>query len=181
MGGLARADLRAWDAFWLRWEKLAGEFPKAKRLALQAAAMSVYRELLSQIDRRVSDPRGRVKRWQDVRFGSGGGYAAITAKPLKDGGETVQVTKTGKKTSSIAVTRYLEKGHPARTPSGRDKRYRGRLAGESRLAGGTGMLIVPGRQFYSFTKLHAGDEARKAADKTLQKLKAAIEKGEALC
>ncbi|WP_051131526.1 hypothetical protein [Oscillibacter ruminantium] len=173
MSGLTRADLREWNDFWRRWEKLTKELPKAKQQALRMAGMAVERELLRQIDQRIADPRGRVKKWQDLREGSGGGYVAVTASS----DEVVQLTKSGKKTTSRAVTRYLEQGHPARKPSGgRDKRYKARLVSDN-LVGGNHGLIVPGRMFYSWTKLRAGDLGRDAAEKTLQKIKAAIEHG----
>lgn len=173
MSGLARADLRDWDAFWRRWDKLIATLPKAKQKALQMAGMATLKEVQKQIDQRVTDPQGRVKRWQELKEGSGGGYVVVTA----DNGEVVQETKSGKKTTSRDVTRYLEKGHKARTPSGRSKRYQERLNEDEIIASENAGFIVPGLQFYSWAKLHAGDLGRDAAEKTLQKLKSAIERG----
>ena len=173
MSGLARADLRDWQAFWRRWDKLTEEWPDAKRTALFEAGKASLTEVLSQINRRVSDPRGRVNRWQELKQSSGGGYVVITSE--KD--EVVQLTKGGEKTTSRDVTRYLEKGHKARTPSGRSELYRERLSAGKVVASGNAGFIVRGRQFYSWAKLRAGDLGRDAAEKALQRLKSAIEQG----
>ena len=172
MSGAARYDMRQWENFWKRWGKLADAWPDAKRTALSEAGKAALKEVLSQINQRVTDPRGRVHRWQDMKLGSRGGYVAVTANDE----ETVQLTKAGKKTTSRDVTRYLERGHAARGPSGRDKRYSERIS-SSRLIVGESRFVIQGRQFYSWAKLHAGDLGREAAEEALGQLKAAIEQG----
>ncbi|WP_312611366.1 hypothetical protein [Oscillibacter sp.] len=171
MSGLARADLRDWQAFWRRWDKLIEALPEAKETALRMAGMAVLKDVQEQVDRRISDSHGRVKRWQSLKQSSGGGYVVVTSE--KD--EVVQLTKGGEKTTSSDVTRYLEKGHKARTPSGRGKLYRERLNENKIIASENAGFIVRGRMFYSWSKLRAGDLGREAAGKTLRKLKTAIE------
>lgn len=172
MSGLARADLRDWQAFWRRWDKLTEEWPDAKRTALFEAGKATLQEVLGQINRRVSDPRGRVKRWQSLEQSSGGGYVVITS----DDDEVVQQNKNGEPTTSRDVTRYLERGHKARTPSGRSTRYSERLSNKVVASENAG-FVVRGRLFYSWSKLRAGDLGRAAAEKALRQLKEAIEQG----
>ena len=66
----------------------------------------------------LNDASGKIRRWQEVRVGSNGGYAAISA--LK-GRELVGANSPG------AITNYLEGGHEIRNPSGQSKSYRPRI------------------------------------------------------
>lgn len=154
----AEMDKKSWDKFWSCWEDLIEEFPMAKKEALVRAGQAVLPALQRQIQQRVSDPRGRVRRWQDVRLGSKGGYVAVS--PVWD---EVSVNRTADRVVTARdITQYLERGHKIRPPSGRAKRYTPRVR--------SGRAYVPGRQFYSWTKLDAAKIAIEAADEAMEKL-----------
>ena len=99
-----------------------------------------------------------MERWQQLRMGSGGGYIAVS--PVSD--EAVQVTRGGKNTTSKDVTRYLERGHGIRPPSGRAGRYVPRVR--------SGRTYVPGRMFYSWAAANAEKLALKAADRAMGRI-----------
>lgn len=105
----------------------------------------------------ISDNEGKVRGWQIVAVGSGGGYVAIRPKGSKEGGAPGP-------NSPGAVTNYLSEGHAVRKPSGKAKRYtpRGR------------MLVVRGRKFYQTTDAQAQQialaEAQKWAGEVANKL-----------
>lgn len=160
-------DQKQWDTFWRVWDRRLETLPGAKKAALFQSGRAVEKVLHKQIDTRFPDtigrrkkkwvnlePSKRVKRWQELRLGSGGGYAEIS--PV---GDNVRTDTTAKD-----VTRYLERGHKIRQPSGRWKRYRLRVRGtldanrKHRLYN-----VVPGRMFYSWTKMDATRVAVKAA------------------
>lgn len=148
-------DTERWQRFWSSWEHVIEQVPEAKQDALKAMGEAVLAELRSQIDQQgVNDARGRVKRWQEYRVGSGGGYVAVS--PVAD---EVHVTKSGEKTSAKDVSRYLDRGHGVRGPSGRNKRYRPRFQ--------HARLYVPGHLFYSYTRDKAGRIAAHAAEKNV--------------
>ena len=154
-----KLDKQRWDRFWSYWEKeLPGQIKSAKRQAAQAAGEAIRDEVAGQVRSRVNDPRGRVERWQQLRMGSGGGYIAVS--PVS--GEAVQVTRGGKNTTSKDVTRYLERGHGIRPPSGRARRYVPRVR--------SGRTYVPGRMFYSWAAANAGKLALKAADRAMGRI-----------
>lgn len=152
----AAFDKKQWDKFWDYWQDLIKEFPAAKTEALVTAGRAVLPVLQAQIDCRVNDKRGRVKRWQDIRRGSRGGYVAIS--PVLD---QVSVNKTKDRfVTAKDITRYLERGHATRQPSGRSKRYIPRADS----------TYVPGRMFYSWTRMEAAKIALKAADEAMERL-----------
>ncbi len=152
----AALDKVQWDKFWDYWQDLIEEFPAAKTEALVTAGRAVLPVLQAQIDRRVDDKRGRVKRWQDIRRGSQGGYVAISPVSYE-----ISVNKTKNRfVTARDITKYLERGHAVRPPSGRSKRYVPR-ADKS---------YVPGRMFYSWTKLDAAKIAIRAADEAMERL-----------
>lgn len=154
-------DRQAWDALWQYWEDfITEEWPGAKKAALFAAGQAVLPVLKSQIAKRVDDQRGRVRRWQELRLGSRGGYAAISPRGNLVAAGSGQLTDRD-------VTRYLEHGHRVRLPSGRSKRYDPHIR--------SGRLYVPGRLFYSWTKLDAGKIAVEAADKALREASDALD------
>ena len=155
-------DIERWKAFWEYWEDLIEEFPDVKKEALRAAGEAALEEVRAQIDRRgIRDTHGRVKRWQGVRMGSKGGYVAVSAID-----ETVSVTASGT-TTAKDITRYLDKGHGIRRPSGLSKRYVPRMPG--------GRTYVPARQFYSWAKMNAVKIATEAADKALEQFSDAVD------
>ena len=152
-------DKEQWDAFWRFWDDAIQAIPGLKREALASMGDAVLREVRRQITRRgVHDSQGRVARWQTVRVGSKGGYVAVSPSP----GETVQVTRSGEKTTSKDLTRYLERGHGIPTPRGRTRRYKPRIA--------THRTYVPGKAFYSWAKMDAEKLALEEADRTMDRL-----------
>ena len=154
-----KLDKSRWDRFWSYWERdLPGQIKTAKGQAVRAAGEAIRDEVAGQVRSRVNDPRGRVERWQQLRMGSGGGYIAVS--PVSD--EAVQVTRGGKNTTSKDVTRYLERGHGIRPPSGRAGRYVPRVR--------SGRTYVPGRMFYSWAAANAEKLALKAADRAMGRI-----------
>lgn len=154
----AEMDKKSWDKFWSCWEGLIEEFPAAKTEALVTAGRAVLPLLEKQIEGRVDDRHGRVKKWQELRRGSGGGYVAVS--PVR---EDVSINQSADRiVTAKDITQYLERGHKIRPPSRRSKRYRPRVE--------SGRTYVPGRQFYSWTKLDAAKIAIEAADKAMEKL-----------
>ena len=148
-------NIERWQRFWAQWEHVIEQVPEAKRDALKAMGEAVLAELRDQIDLQgVNDARGRVKRWQEYRIGCGGGYVAVS--PVTD---EAQVTRGGETTTSKDVTRYLDRGHGVRGPSGRAKRYEPRYQ--------HARLYVPGHLFYSYTRDKAGRIAAHAAEKNV--------------
>lgn len=148
-------DQSRWDRFWEYWNTVIKQVPHVKKEALESMGGAVRDKVVQQLRQRVNDPQGRVARWQEVRTGSRGGYVAVSPT----NGETVQVSRTGHDTTSRDLTRYLERGHAVRSPSGRAKRYTPRLR--------AGKTYVPGRMFYSWAKVDAEKLALKAADEVL--------------
>lgn len=155
---LETIDNESWDEFWRYWEDLIEEWPHAKAEALFAAGKAVLPLLQEQISQRVDDRRGRVRRWQEIRRGSRGGYVAVS--PAAD---QVSVNKTKNRfVTSKDITRYLERGHGIRQPSGKSKRYVPKIQ--------SGRVYVPGRMFYSWTKMDAEKAALEAAELALAQL-----------
>lgn len=64
----------------------------------------------------ISDPSGKIKRWQVVRIGTKYGYAAVSAVRKPDGPN-----------GAGAITNYLNNGHKVRFPSGKSDRYKPRV------------------------------------------------------
>ena len=154
-------DIERWKAFWEYWEDLIEEFPEVKLEALKAAGEAALEEVRSQIDRRVQDSHGRVKRWQNMRVGSKGGYVAISATD-----ETAAVSPTGTRTARD-VTQYIDQGHAIRKPSGTAKRYVPKIR--------SGRTYVPARQFYSWARMNAAKIATEAADNALEQFSDAVD------
>lgn len=159
----AELDKQAWDKFWSYWEDLIEEFPAAKTEALVVAGRAVLPLLQKQVRQRVNDSRGRVQRWQELRRGSGGGYVAVS--PV---GDEVSINRSADRiVTAKDITRYLERGHKIRPPSGRSGRYRPRVE--------SGRTYVPGKMFYSWTELDAAKIAIEAADQALESLSDALD------
>ena len=142
------------------WEDLFEEMPEARRKAVEAMGKAVEQELHARIRQSnlESDAMGTVISWQELRFGSGGGYAAITPRPAtvqsrirtRSGRRMRQNTYQGKNVTAKQVTRWLERGHGTRNKGG--------------------LGYVKARQFYSFTKLYAWKRARDAAEQVLEQI-----------
>ena len=173
MGGRARYDRKQLDEFIRFWDDLLQAFPEARAKAVQAMGEEVQDDLHGNIMSAdlEADAKGTVISWQELRLGSRGGYAAISPKggtaPPRTG---KQHTWKGQAVSKQQVTRWLELG---RGVYGGDPtkayRWKGRYEREikARFNDRTGKLYVPGRQFYSFTRLYAVDHALAAAEKVL--------------
>lgn len=156
-------DLTAWNEFWSAkaWQRVISILPDAKRAALFEAGKDLMAEVQNQIGRQgVQDRFGRVRSWQSPEVGSGGGYVAV--RP-----DSVDVSTEGGASNSKEITRWLERGHKVRGPSGRAERYRPRLRGNG--------SYVRGYLFYSFSKLAAERIAERAAERVLVKWENAID------
>lgn len=119
---LDRQEVRRFNRL---WEALMEDFPEARAVAVKTMGESARRDLEAQISRAdlESDAKGTVRSWQELRFGSRGGYAALTPKkasPFRAGrkpkswhGEAVTVKQ---------ITKWLERGHGVRKPGPDSKR-----------------------------------------------------------
>lgn len=168
MGSLARSNFEAIRKFERYWEDLFEEFPAARAAAVNEMGKAVKEDLDAQIlSQGVDDLFGHIRNTQEVRFGSRGGYAAVSpvASEMTDRYGRTKTWK-GQQVSTRQVTRWLEKGHGARKPSGSAKKYRLQLRGAS--FGKKGNLYIKGHLFYSWTKLRALDHALSAANKAME-------------
>ncbi len=162
------------------------DFPEARAEAVRTMGQAAQRELNAQIRRAdlEEDAKGTVISWQKLRFGSWGGYAAVT--PL--GRETMRTSRggflgklgftkpkkwKGTKVTTKMVTKWLERGHGVRTPDttkayawSERRKKRNRKSGVN---GATGLRYVKGRMFYSWTKMKALDLALDAANNALER------------
>ena len=173
------------DRFVRFWEPLFQTVPEARAEAVKAMGEAMAGEVQARIQAADLDggARGTVVSWQELRLGSGGGYAAVS--PIK--GKTVlsrdrsasgtrlrQHTYKGKAVTSKQITGWLEKGHGVRkarsTGTYAWSRKRRMRKGRAQVNKQTGQGYVAGRQFYSFARLTAWDAARKAADRVLSKI-----------
>lgn len=153
-------DKSGWDKFMKAWENVVEVFPDAKRRALHEAGKVVLMEVMDQIViTGVRDTRFNVRNWQSTRMGSGGGYVAISP---------AVVSVPGKGMMSKKITEYLDQGHAARRPTGRNKRYKPQI--KRAMIGAAGNVFVPGRHFYSAARPKANTEAKKAAEKVLAQI-----------
>lgn len=111
----AAFDTKQWDTFWKVWNRRLETLPGAKKAALFQAGQAVDILLNRQISTRVNDPRGRVKRWQELRLGSGGGYAAISPWTIPFGSAEAPPTNTRRR---ILRGTWNAGTKPARPPVG---------------------------------------------------------------
>ena len=72
-----RRELERFNRF---WEKLYQKVPEARAQAVEAMGEAVRKELRRQVFSAdfTSGAHGSVDSWQSLRFGSRGGYAAIS-------------------------------------------------------------------------------------------------------
>lgn len=141
------------------WEELLELLPEARREAVEAAGREIQRSLDRQIQRADLDgagAKGHVSSWQELRLGSGGGWAAVSPrretvksweKRKTYAGRFRQHTRKGKSVTARQVTTWLERGHG--TPQGG---------------------YVAARQFYAYTQDDALEIGLKAADRVLCQL-----------
>lgn len=145
------------------------DFPEARAVAVKAMGESARRYLDAQIGRAdlEADAKGTVRSWQELRFGSRGGYAALTPKkasPFRAGGKPK--SWHGEPVTVKQITKWLERGHGVRKPGPESKRLV--PFGRSGVNRYTGERYVKGRMFYSWTKMKALEHALDAADEALE-------------
>lgn len=182
MSRQATLDRQAVRKFNSYWEDLMEEFPEARATAVRTMGQEAQKELNAQIGKAdlEVDAKGTVASWQELRLGSKGGYAALSAikaspyhvgkKPKSWKGTPVTVKQ---------VTRWLERGHGVRKPDttksyawSQRRKNRNRRSGLNVV---TGLRYVKGRMFYSWTKMKVTDLALDAANSALERF--AEEKG----
>lgn len=115
------------------------------------------------------DAKVSVRSWQELRLGSKGGYAALSAKkasPFHPGKKPK--SWKGKSVTVKQITKWLERGHGIRKAN-TTKAYAWSKTKNSR-AQSSGVSYVKGRMFYSWTKTKAMGLALKAADQVLSKI-----------
>ena len=145
------------DRIGAAFDKILREFPERRRELHERVGRAVQRELQQQIaSSGVNDSSGKVRRWQAVHVGSGGGYAAVRPEKGKTGAD-----------SPGAITNYLEGGHRSASPRG-GKNYRPRLR----------VSYVSGYHFYVNTSMRAESiaigEAEAWADEIARELEAGL-------
>ena len=159
-----------------RWETALEDFPQARAQAVEAMGQAAQRALearIGEVDLQ-EDAKGTVRAWQELRLGSGGGYAALSpirANPSHPG----QKPKSwnGKAVTVRQITKWLERGHGVRKPDttkayawSERRKKRNRKSGVNMA---TGLRYVKGRMFYSWTKTKAQDLALDAANNALER------------
>lgn len=163
-------DRRELERFNRKWEDLYEEFPAAKAAAVAVMGRAVKEDLDERIlSQGVDDMFGHIRNAQQIRLGDKGGYAAVSpvADKMTDRFGRVK-TWRNKQVSTRQVTRWLERGRGARKPAAGSKRYSPRMKKAGMSSRGT--VYVPGRMFYSWTRLRALSHALEAADKCLDDL-----------
>lgn len=162
-------DTGAWKAFWERWRDTVDKIPGLKEVMLEKIGGRVRETVRSSIDTSgLSDPRGRVKRWQNPHIGSGRGYVAVRADSVEifsgyqDRQTKWRSVKTNQeyKMTAGALTSFLSSGHPVRSPSGRAKRYQPRAR----------MTRVRGLDLYGKARAEAEKIAVQEAEDFLRRL-----------
>lgn len=150
-------DTKEWTAFWERWRDTVDQIPGLKEAMLEKIGGQVREAVRSSIDRSgLSDPRGRVRSWQNPHIGSGRGYVAVRA----DSVEVAAGYRDRQRLNAGALTNYLASCHRVRGPSGRAKRYQPRAR----------MTRVRGLDFYGKAKAEAEKIAVQEAEDFLQRL-----------
>ena len=150
-----------------RWETALEDFPQARAQAVEAMGQAAQRALearIGEVDLQ-EDAKGTVRAWQELRLGSGGGYAALSpirANPSHPG----QKPKSwnGKAVTVRQITKWLERRHRIRQAD-TTKAY---AWSRSRRARSTGARRVAGRGFYAWVQQKAWELARDAAEETLR-------------
>ena len=135
----AVVDTSGLDALLESWDALLRQFPDAKRELLER----IGPEMLARVRQEIGGT-GKVAGWQELHYGSGGGYAAV--RPARD---AYQTTRSGRRYSAGYITNAIERGH--RVPSRRqwDAPYRNRRT----------VAAVPSRWFYDTVRQMLPDMA----------------------
>lgn len=98
-----------------------GAFPELRQEFLPELGQAMKEAVDAAIAGSVNDSNGHVRGWQVIRYGSGGGYAAIS--PDAD----IMVARGRNSYSAARITKAINNGHAGRLPSGRDPYYRPRI------------------------------------------------------
>ena len=164
------------------FDEVLDQIPEARERALEAAEKAVRKELESQIVAKLpgKDQHGHVREWQETTFGDKGGYVKIkpeaAPKPspitraIRRAGKYLGVSQ-GEQATTRDITRYLERGHKLVRPGrNRYKRIDSYTHDKAIQDDRSGNEVVQGFQFYSWTKLRAVNEARKAAEIVLEEI-----------
>lgn len=162
------------------FDEVLDQIPEARERALEAAEKAVRKELENQIVAKLpgKDQHGHVREWQKTTFGDKGGYVKIkpeaAPKPspimraIRRAGKYLGVSQ-GEQATTRDITRYLERGHKLVRPGrNRYKRIESYTHDKAIQDDRSGNEVVQGFQFYSWTKLRAVNEARKAAEIVLE-------------
>ena len=142
---------------------LLDEFPKMRRELHEELGELAKKEVDSAIPDSFTDenPGGgdKIRRWQKIYIGSGGGYAAVRPVGSKDGGGVG-------KNSAGAITNYLEGGHKTRGSKAQKPK-------KSSLK----VAYVNGYHFYQTARSSVEAKAIKAAEQFANKLAGQLEGG----
>ena len=152
-------DLSVLEEIERRCEVALKEYPEERRKLHERLRARLEKELFAAIGASgFSDGGKALRNWQESDVGTGGGYAAVRAKPGRGA--------SGKHADSPgAITNYNENGHRVRPPSGSAQRaQRGRAK----------MLFVPGRGFYARTGMQVATILENEAQLFLQKMAAKV-------
>lgn len=151
------------DRFIEQFDRLIEEIPDVKQRIYRQVGEALLKNVRQEIDNRVSDPYGKVKRWQDIQLGSKGGFVKVL--PTDKSKDKWGYTGTMK-------TYALERGHAVPQPTGRWKRYETWFS-DKLVYGRSGRGldgIVPGRMFYSWAKMDSKQIALSIAEEEVQNL-----------
>ncbi len=153
------------------WDDLYKVLPEARREAVQAMGEAVKKELDAQIDRSdfQADAKPTIRNWQELSFGSRGGYAAISpvAKKLSQPKSGKPKKWRGMDVSSRMVTKWLDRGYGTRKPAAGSVRAWNSAGRNGGVRQTQNQGYVKGRMFYSWTESRAQEAAIRAADKVL--------------
>ncbi len=177
---LERKKIREFNEF---WEDLYKAFPEARRQAAETMGQALQGEVNARIA--AADLAGGAKRtvqsWQELRLGSGGGYAAVSPRKGtvtsvdrgRHGSRVRQHTWKGQPVTALQVTRWLEHGHGVRKADTKgDYKYSKRRSQRWRALhnDSTNTDYIKGRMFYSWAKMKATDLALDAAERVLERI-----------
>lgn len=136
-------------------EKALSLAPELKKRCIEEAAAEIKRRLDVNISTSIDDSNHKVRDWQQIFYGSNGGYAVIQA--IKE--------PTGKDGPG-AITNYINSGHRiAKRRIASTKGYRPRIHA----------VAVPGRFFYQKTEQECADVLGKKAEQICEELAKALE------
>ena len=174
MSPKATLDRQAVQKFNTRFGRLMEVYPEARATAVKAMGQAVQQELNAQIGKAdlETDAKGTVSSWQELRLGSKGGYAALSAIKASPyhGGRKPKSWK-GTPVTVKQVTKWLERGHGVRKAD-TTKAYAWSQRRKNRIWRSgvnkyTGLRYVKGRMFYSWTKLKVRNQALDAATEAM--------------